>query len=356
MASLGTAFAQNVLADERSFQLILESEDELAGLPDFVRSAARQAAEDRGHTGKYLITLGRSSIEPFLQFSARRDLRERAYRAWISRGENGGATDNAAIIGEMVRLRGERAKLLGYPSFAHFRLDDSMAKTPDAVLDLLTTVWAPARRRALAERDALQALIDAEGGGFKLAAWDWRYYTEKLRKARFDLDEAEVKPYLQLDRIIEAAFDTASRLFGLTFTERTDVPVYHPDVRAFEVRDRDGRHVALFLGDYFARASKRSGAWMSSFRSQEKLAGDVRPIIVNVMNFSKAPPGEPSLFSMEDARTLFHEFGHALHGMLSNVTYPVDCRHTGRDRFPRIALAAVRALAGAAGRSQSLRR
>jgi peptidyl-dipeptidase Dcp len=322
MASLGTAFGQNVLADERSYQLVLEGEDDLAGLPDFVRSAARQAAEERGHPGKHVITLGRSSIEPFLQFSARRDLREKAYRAWIARGENGGATDNGAIIGEMVRLRGERAKLLGFPSFAHFRLDDSMAKTPDAVLDLLTAVWAPARRRALAEREALQGIIDAEGGSFKLAAWDWRYYAEKLRKARFDLDEAEVKPYLQLDRIIQAAFDTASRLFGLTFTQRDDVPVYHPDVRAFDVRDRDGCHVGLFLGDYFARASKRSGAWMSAFRTQEKLAGDVRPIIVNVMNFSKAPPGEPSLLSMDDARTLFHEFGHALHGMLSDVTYP----------------------------------
>jgi peptidyl-dipeptidase Dcp len=322
LASLGTAFAQNVLADEKSFQLVLEGEADLAGLPDFVRSAAAQAAQERGHPGKYLITTSRSSIEPFLQFSSRRDLREKAYRAWIARGENGGASDNGAIIGEMVRLRSERAKLLGYPSFAHFRLDDSMAKTPDAVLDLLTAVWAPARRRALAERDALQELIDAEGSGFRLAAWDWRYYTERLRKARYDLDAAEIKPYLQLDRIIAAAFDTASRLFGLSFHPRDDVSLYHPDVRAFEVKDRDGRHVGLFLGDYFARPSKRSGAWMSAFRTQEKLAGEIRPIIVNVMNFSKAAPGEPSLLSMDDARTLFHEFGHALHGLLSDVTYP----------------------------------
>jgi peptidyl-dipeptidase Dcp len=322
LASLGTAFRQAVLADEKAYTLVLESEDDLAGLPDFLRAAARQAAEERGHPGKHVITLSRSSIEPFLQFSARRDLRETAYKAWIARGENGGASDTTAIIGEMLRLRGERARLLGFPSFAHFRLDDSMAKTPDAVSDLLATVWTPALRRAAAERDALQALIDAEGGDFALAPWDWRHYAEKLRKARYDLDAAEIKPYLQLDSIIDAAFATAQRLFGLTFHARDDVPRYHPDVRAWEVRDRDGRHLGLFLGDYFARPSKRSGAWMSHFRIQEKLADDIRPIVVNVMNFAKGPPGEASLLSMDDARTLFHEFGHALHGLLSDVTYP----------------------------------
>ncbi|MPZ55157.1 MAG: peptidase M3 [Rhizobiales bacterium] len=322
LASLGTAFSQAVLADEKAFMLVLDGEADLAGLPDFLRAAARQAADERGHPGKHVITLGRSSIEPFLQFSARRDLREKAFKAWLARGENGGASDTTAIIGEMLRLRGERAKLLGFPSFAHFRLDDSMAKTPEAVLDLLNTVWEPARRVSLAERDALQVLIDAEGGGFALAQWDWRYYAEKLRKARYDLDAAEIKPYLQLDRIIDAAFETARRLFGLTFHPRENVALYHPDVRAWEVRDRDGRHIGLFLGDYFARPSKRSGAWMSGFRSQEKLAGDIRPIIVNVMNFAKGPPGEASLLSMDDARTLFHEFGHALHGLLSDVTYP----------------------------------
>jgi len=322
LASLGTAFSQAVLADEKAFMLVLEREDDLAGIPDFLRAAAKQAGEERGHPGKHVITLGRSSIEPFLQFSARRDLREKAYKAWIARGENGGASDTTAIIGEMLRLRSERAKLLGFPTFAHFRLDDSMAKTPDAVQDLLNTVWAPARERALAERDALQALADAEGSGFKLAAWDWRYYADKLRKARYDLDAAEIKPYLQLEKIIEAAFETAHRLFGLTFHPRNDVPLYHRDVRAWEIRDRDGRHVGLFLGDYFARPSKRSGAWMSGFRMQEKLAGDIRPIIVNVMNFAKGAPGEASLLSIDDAHTLFHEFGHALHGLLSDVTYP----------------------------------
>jgi peptidyl-dipeptidase Dcp len=322
LASLGTAFSQAVLADEKAFMLVLEGEDDLAGLPRFLRAAAKQAGEERGHPGKHVITLGRSSIEPFLQFSARRDLREKACKAWIARGENGGASDTTAIIGEMLRLRSERAKLLGFPTFAHFRLDDSMAKTPDAVQELLNTVWPPARQRALAERDALQALADAEGGGFPIAAWDWRYYAEKLRKARYDLDAAEIKPYLQLDKIIEAAFETARRLFGLTFHPRDDVPLYHQDVRAWEVRDRDGHHVGLFLGDYFARPSKHSGAWMTGFRTQEKLAGDIRPIIANVMNFAKGAPGEASLLSMDDARTLFHEFGHALHGLLSDVTYP----------------------------------
>jgi peptidyl-dipeptidase Dcp len=322
LASLGTAFSQNVLADEQAYALALEGESELAGLPDFVRAAARAAAaEERGMPGKHVITLSRSSVEPFLQFSARRDLREKVFRAWMARGDGGGKTDNKAIIAEIVALRAERARLLGYPDFAHYRLDDAMAKTPDAVRALLDTVWAPARERALADRDAMQALVREEGGNFSLAPWDWRYYAGKLRRRQCDLDEAEVKPYLPLDGMIEAAFDTAGRLFGLTFTLRPDVPVWHEDVRVWEVRGRGGRHVGLFFGDYFARASKRSGAWMMSLRCQEKLAGDISPHVVNVMNFSKCAAGEPSLLSYDDARTLFHEFGHALHGLLSDVTY-----------------------------------
>jgi peptidyl-dipeptidase Dcp len=320
LAVLGTTFGQNVLADEQAYTLVL-GEGDLAGLPDYLVAAAREAAGERGLAG-YVTTLSRSSIEPFLAFSDRRDLREKAFRAWIARGEGGGETDNRAVVAEMVALRAERAKLLGFPSFAHFRLDDSMAKTPDAALGLLRSVWDPAR--SLAEREAadLQALIDEEGGGFKLAPWDWRYYAEKLRQRRFDLEPGATKPYLPLDRMIAAAFDTAERLFGLTFTEREDLPRYHPDMRAFEVRDRNGGHIGLFLGDYFARSSKRSGAWMSSFRGQRKLDGEVRPIIVNVMNFSKGSGEIPSLLSFDDARTLFHEFGHALHGLLSDVTYP----------------------------------
>jgi peptidyl-dipeptidase Dcp len=321
LASLGTQFSQNVLADEKSFTMVLE-ENDLAGLPDFVRAAARAAAEERGQPGKYVITLARSSVETFLQFSSRRDLREKAFQAWIRRGENGDATDNRVLIAEMVALRDERAKLLGFANFADYRLDDQMAKTPAAARKLLDEVWGRARLKAAAERDALQSMIAEEGGNFALAPWDWRYYTEKLRKARYDLDEAEIKPYFQLDKMIEAAFETARRLFGLSF-KPVAAPLYHPDARAWDVTDAEGQHVALFIGDYFARGSKHSGAWMTSLRDQEKLMGDIRPVILNVCNFSKPVAGEPALLSFDDARTLFHEFGHALHGMLSNVTYPL---------------------------------
>lgn len=321
LAVLGTTFSQNVLADERGYTLALEGEADLAGLPDTLREAAARAAKDRGMDGKHVITLARSSVEPFLQFSGRRDLREVALKAWVARGENGGETDNRDAIAEMVALRAERAALLGYPSFAHFRLDDTMAKTPEAALDLLNTVWTPAREKALADAEAMQAMVQREGGNFTLAPWDWRYYAERRRKELFDFDEDALKPYLQLDKMIEAAFDTAHRLFGITFAERHDVPTYHPDVRVWEVSDRDGGHVGLFLGDYFARSSKRSGAWMNAFRMQEKLAGEIRPIIVNVASFAKGADGAPTLLSFMDARILFHEFGHALHGLLSDVTY-----------------------------------
>jgi peptidyl-dipeptidase Dcp len=321
LASLGTQFGQNVLADEKAYALVLEDGD-LAGLPDFARAAARAAAEERGHPGKYAITLARSSCESFLQFSSRRDLREKIFQAWIKRGENSGATDNRALIAEMVGLRAERAKLLGYKTYADYRLDDQMAKTPQAARNLLDEVWGRARAKAAAERDALQKMIAEEGGNFALAPHDWRYYTEKLRKARYDLDEAEIKPYFQLDKMIDAAFETAHRLFGLSFTP-VEVPLYHADARAYEVTDAQGRHVGLFIGDYFARGSKHSGAWMTSLRDQEKLSGDVRPVILNVCNFSKPAAGEKALLSFDDARTLFHEFGHALHGLLSNVTYPL---------------------------------
>ncbi|MFC2253222.1 M3 family metallopeptidase [Labrys portucalensis] len=322
LASLGTQFGQNVLKDEKAWSMKLDGEADLAGLPDFLRSASAGAAGDRGESG-HVVTLSRSLIEPFLQFSARRDLRETAFKAWLARGEGGGETDNRALIAEMVALRAERARLLGYRTFAHYRLDDSMARTPEAALDLLRSVWQPARAQAERERAGLEALAAGEGDNIALQAWDWRYYAEKKRRQEFDLDEAELKPYLQLDKIIEAAFDTARRLFGITFTERKDVPVYHPDVRAFEAKDAGGASIGLFYGDYFARPSKRSGAWMSAFRSQERLNGAISPIIVNVMNFARGAEGEPTLLSFDDARTLFHEFGHGLHGLLSDVTYPL---------------------------------
>ena len=321
LASLGTQFGQNVLADEKSYALMLDEAD-LDGLPDFARAAAKAAAEERGQKGKYAITLARSSAATFLQFSLRRDLREKLFQAFIKRGENSGATDNRAVIAEMVASRAERARLLGFETFADYRLADQMAKTPAAARDLLQQVWTRARKKALADRDALQALIAEEGGNFKLEPWDWRYYAEKLRKARYDLDESQIKPYFQLERMIEAAFATAGRLFGLSFTP-ADVPLYHPDARAWRVTDKSGADVGLFIGDYFARASKHSGAWMTSLRDQEKLVGTVTPIILNICNFSKPAAGEPALLSFDDARTLFHEFGHGLHGLLSNVTYPL---------------------------------
>ena len=318
LAALGTQFSQNVLAAENGFHLLLD-EDDLDGLPDSVRAAAAEAARDRGFPRKYIITLSRSSIEPFLQFSTQRDLREKAFNAWVRRGEK----ENAALIAETIRLRNERARLMGYESFAHFKLADSMAKTPEAVSALLNQVWEPALRRVGREEQALQAMVAAEGNNFRLAPWDWRYYAERRRKAEFDFNEAELEPYLQLDNVIAAAFDVAHRLFGLSFEEVKGLTLYRPEVRVWRVTGKDGRFVGLFVGDYFARASKRSGAWMSGLRDQHKLAGDVRPIVLNTMNFAKGPEGKPTLISFEDARTLFHEFGHALHGLLSDVTYPL---------------------------------
>ncbi|WP_439572549.1 M3 family metallopeptidase [Phreatobacter sp.] len=320
LATLGTQFSQNILKDESGWTLDLSAAD-LQGLPEFLMSALEQSARDRGRDG-HVMTLGRSMVEPFLTLSPRRDLREKVFRAWVKRGEMGGETDNRALVAETVKLRAERARLLGYPTFAAFKLDNSMAKTPDRVRDLLGRVWPRAVERAGEERADLEAIAREEGMVGPVEPWDWRYYAEKVRQRRYAIDEAALKPYFQLDRMIEAAFDVAGRLFGITFRPRDDIPVYHPDVRAFEVL-REGEHVGLFLGDYFARPTKRSGAWMSAFRSQERLSGNIRPIIVNVMNFAKPPEGRPALLSFEDARTLFHEFGHGLHGLLSDVTYPL---------------------------------
>ncbi|WP_425051402.1 M3 family metallopeptidase [Psychromarinibacter sp. S121] len=317
LAVLGTEFTQNLLADERSWFMEL-TEDDLEGLPGFVVDTARAAGEEKGANGP-VVTLSRSLIVPFLQFSPRRELRERAHRAWTSRGMNGGKTDNREIAGEILKLREERAKLLGYENFAAYKLETEMAKSPEAVRDLLLQVWKPAKAAAEADAAVLTDMLHEDGINGDLEAWDWRYYSEKRRKIEHDLDEAELKPYLQLDRMIEAAFTCANRLFGLEFRP-LDVPGYHPDVRTYEVL-RNGKHLAVFIGDYFARGSKRSGAWCSAMRSQQKLAGDIRPVVINVCNFAKPEKGKPALLSYDDARTLFHEFGHALHQMLSDVTY-----------------------------------
>ncbi|MDW4499020.1 M3 family metallopeptidase [Sulfitobacter sp. D35] len=314
LAVLGTEFTQNLLADERDWFMPL-AETDLDGLPDFVVAAARAAGREKGATGP-VVTLSRSLIVPFLQFSTRRDLREKAFRAWAARGANGGETDNRGIAAEILGLRAERATLLGYESFADYKLETEMAGTPAAVRDLLMAVWVPARAQALADADVLTGMMHADGINGDLEPWDWRFYAERRRAAEHDLDEAAIKPYFQLERMIAASFACANRLFGLEFTP-LEVPLYHPDCRAWEVT-REGRHVAVFIGDYFARSSKRSGAWCSAMRAQAKFPQEQTPVVINVCNFAK---GDPALLSYDDARTLFHEFGHALHQMLSDVTY-----------------------------------
>ena len=327
LAGLGAKFGQNVLGDEKDWSLKLTDEKDLDGLPPFLLDAMQAAARERGEESSYMVTLSRSIIEPFLTFSTRRELREQAFRAWVARGANAGERDNLDIVRETLALRAEKAKLLGYENFAAFKLDNTMAKTPQNVDALLRAVWDKARAKALEEEASLGGLIAEEGKNHPVMPWDWRHYAEKLRERMFDFSESELKPYLQLEKVIEACFDVAHRLFGITATEVKGLPVYHPDVRVFEIRDEEGELKAIFLGDYFARPSKRSGAWMSSFQSQHKLPlkngsqGEL-PIVYNICNFAKPAEGKPALLSLDDARTLFHEFGHGLHGMLSNVTYP----------------------------------
>lgn len=314
LAELGTAFTQNLLADERDWYMAL-GHDDLEGLPEFLLDAAQEAGREKG-LDQPVITLSRSLVVPFLQNATRRDLREKAYAAWAARGANGGETDNRAIVAEILALRQERAALLGYPDFAHYKLETEMAGTPEAVRDLLTEVWAAARARAEEDGKALEKRLANDGIAGPLEPWDWRFYADKRLKQEHAIDDAELKPYLQLDRMIEAAFACANRLFGLEFAP-VDVPLYHPDCRAWEVT-RDGAPVALFIGDYFARGSKRSGAWCSAMQAQARFPQEQHPIVINVCNFAK---GAPALLSWDDARTLFHEFGHALHQMLSDVTY-----------------------------------
>jgi peptidyl-dipeptidase Dcp len=320
LAALTTQFGQNVLADEIASRLSLTSEADLAGLPDSVRVAAHQAATDRGLEG-HVITLSRSLLVPFLTFSERRDLREAAWRAWTSRGEHPGANDNRAIVREILQLRAEQAALHGQANYADYALDNRMARDQGAVQRLLDNVWQRAVAALERERAQLLVLMREAGVTDAIEPWDWRYWAEKVRQRTYSLDDAEIKPYFALERMVAAAFDCAERLFGVRFIERADLQVYHPDVKAYEMRDREDRVAGIFLHDNFARASKRSGAWMSSFRQQTRNGGDVIPIVVNNNNFAKAAPGEPTLLSFDDVRTLFHEFGHGLHGLLSSVGY-----------------------------------
>jgi peptidyl-dipeptidase Dcp len=320
LAVLATDFAQNVLGDEQDVVFAL-TEAEVEGLPEDARASAAELARDRKLNAPFAASTSRSSVEPILHYANDRGVREKVWRGFVNRGRNGNKYDNRKIIAEIVALRSEIAALLGYDTYAAYKLDDTMAKTPEAAQELLEQIWVPGRDRAIEDAKALQALIDESGETFALEPWDWRYYAEKLRHERFEFDESAIKPYLQLDKVIDAAFYTASRLFSVSFAPRDDIAGYHPDVRVWTV-ERGGKTIALFYGDFFARPGKRSGAWMTSFRDQQKLGGEVLPIIVNTCNFNKPPEGEPSLLSLEEARTVFHEFGHALHGMLSNVTYP----------------------------------
>lgn len=318
LAALGTQFGQNVLADESGWKLLLEDGEDLAGLPPFLRESMAAAAENLGHKGKFVVTLSRSIAEPFLAFSERRDLREKVHKAFTARGES----TNWPLIEKTIRLRNEKASLLGFDSYAAFKLEDTMAKTPDAVMQLLEPVWERAKACADADQLELARIAASEGHNHDIAAWDWRHYAEKLKADRFSFDEAELKPYLELENVISACFAVATSLFGVTFEPRKNIIGWHPDTRVFEISNADGSHRGMFIADYFARPSKRSGAWMSSLQSSHKLGDGQKSVIYNIMNFAKPAAGQPALLSVDEARTLFHEFGHALHGMMSDVTWP----------------------------------
>jgi len=321
LARLTTTFGQNVLKDTNDFELVLDAGDDLKGLPQSTCDAAAQEAKVRGHDGKYVFTISRSSFTPFLQFAENRELREKMYHAYTKCSDNGNEHDNKKTLAKISSLRARRAKHLGFPSLAAYSLDDRMAKTPEAALGLLKDLWAPTSKKVRHEADDLQAMIQNEGGNFTLAPWDWWYYAEKVRAERYDLDPDEVKPYFELGNVRDGAFYAAKRLYGLTFERRTDLPLPHPEAQSYEVKDKEGRHIGVFIADYHMRPSKRGGAWMSSYRDQSNAEGEVRPIVSNNCNFPKAKPGEPVLLGSDEVRTLFHEFGHALHGLLTDVTY-----------------------------------
>lgn len=323
LALLFTQFSQNVLADESERMLVIDHENDLAGLPFSVKNAAAEQAEEKGLPGKWVVANTRSSVDPFLTYSGKRALREKVWKMFVNRGDNGDDHDNNEIITRILQLRLERARLLGYPTHAHWRLENTMAKTPERALALLEAVWKPAIARVAQEVADMQALADKEKAGITIAPWDYRYYAEKVRKARYDLDQNEVKPYLQLDKLREGMFWVAGELFDFDFLPVTDIPVYHPDVKVWAVKDKSsGEHVGLWYFDPYAREGKRSGAWMNAYRSQENMDGAVTTVVSNNSNFVKGKPGDAVLISWDDATTLFHEFGHALHGLSSQVTYP----------------------------------
>lgn len=323
LSLLSLKFSENVLKETNSFELVIDNEKDLEGLPETVRASAKASAETKGYQNKWLFTLDKPSLIPFLQYSGNRSLREKMFNGYINRGDNNNAADNKENVAKIVNLRIRRANLLSYKTHADFVLDENMAKEPKKVYDLLNQLWSPALKMAKKEAVELQKMIDKEGNSFKLEPWDWWYYAEKLRKEKYDLDEEMLKPYFKLENVINGVFTVTGKLYGLQFVERKDVPVYHPDVKVFEVKDADGSHVGILYTDYFPRESKRAGAWMNNYRNQTKYNGQrVAPIICNVGNFSKPTGDKPALLSVDEVNTLFHEFGHALHGLLGNTVYP----------------------------------
>jgi len=321
LSLLSLKFGDNVLGEINRFEMVLEKDD-LDGLPESLILSAKEAAKEKGYEGKYLFTIHKPSMIPFLQNSTRRDLKEKIYKAYTNKGNHDDDLDNKAIVLKMANLRIERAHLLGYKSHADYVLEVTMAENPENVYKLLNQLWKPALKRAGAELKELQKMIDTEEKPFKLESWDWWYYAEKLKKAKYDLDENTLKPYFKLENVRQGAFDLANKLYGITFTELTDIPIYHKDVKVFEVKESNGAHIGLLYTDYYVRTSKRGGAWMDAFQSQSRIEGNKYPIIVNVCNFPKPAGDMPSLLSLDNVQTLFHEFGHALHGLLSNCTYP----------------------------------
>ncbi len=323
LAVLALNFSNNLLKETNSFVLEINDEADLAGLPESVKTAAAEDAKQRKSSAKWLFSVQKPSMLPFLQYADKRELREKLYKGYINRGDNDNAFDNKDILSKIVKLRTEKAQLLGFKSFAAFTLDNKMAQTPERVMNLLNNIWTPAVQRAKEELSDMQKLSDSEGNNFKLQSWDWWYYTEKVRKAKYALDEDQIKPYFKLDNVLSGVFEVANKLWGISFTELKNMPVYHRDVKAFEVKDADGSHLGVFYTDYFPRAGKRVGAWMTNFRDQYVQNGkEIRPVIVNVGNFTKPTADAPSLLTIDEVETLFHEFGHAMHGMLTRCSYP----------------------------------
>lgn len=338
IALLTLNFGENVLKETNKFEMVIDNEEDLEGLPESVISGAAEAAKEKGYENKWVFTIHKPSMIPFLQYSPRRELREKIYRAYFMKGDNNDELDNKEIIGKLVNLRLRRANLLGYKNHAEYVLGEQMASNPDKVYELLNKLWEPALKRAIAEKDEMQQIINNEGNNFNLQPWDWWYYAEKLKKAKYDLDESELRPYFQVEKVIDGVFGLATDLWGIKFEERNDITKYHPEVKVFEVKEADGKHIGILYTDYFPRASKRAGAWMDAFRKQYKKDGEmISPIIYNVGNFSKPTGDAPALLSVDEVHTLFHEFGHALHGMLSNCTYEsISGTDTPRDfvEFP----------------------